>query len=627
MAALRTALLLLPLAPAGAASAQEAASTAVDPRIEFVEPPFAVPPELRDSVRFGWLTVPRDHTNPGAGSIRLAVSIIAPRTTTPEPDPIVLLPGGPGSPLVETTQSTARSARVGQHRLHRAIVLLDPRGHGLSEPATCPEFTYFGLLIESDSTARANLERTLVQCRERLAADGWSPAVLNATQAAHDLDMLRRALGAPQLNVIGASYGTRIVAEALREVPQAVRAAMMHGPVPPGYAGAEARDGNAAEVMAALFRRCAAESACSTAFPQLAADYDSVLARAQRSPPVARVPATPTAGSDRISIDAALLRTGLAQLGFSRELAAGAPLLIHTLAHDGLDPLAVMAPRMIDVVEPDLRLDTHLAFRCNDAPPNDMTDAFAALCRAFIGDRFGDTTAAPFTSDIPALVFTGELDPRTPPSQAHAFGAGLTRGTVVIIPWWGHAGLPDCAFRMTDEFLRAPERTPNATCMDSIAPVQFATSIRPSRWVGGGYASAAAHPLLIALHGGAALLLLFVPFLGVPAGALRRRGKDRVERADVALWLVALVGIATMLGTAGGVMAGARQSIIVPALGVPDAWRWVLAMPWLLALLSVAALLLVARTQRVGSRARTFVRWSGLTGAALGLARCAVAAF
>ena len=53
MTALRTALLLLLLALAGAASAQEAASTSVDPRIEFVEPPFAVPPELRDSVRFG----------------------------------------------------------------------------------------------------------------------------------------------------------------------------------------------------------------------------------------------------------------------------------------------------------------------------------------------------------------------------------------------------------------------------------------------------------------------------------------------------------------------------------------------------------------------------------------------
>jgi hypothetical protein len=36
--------------------------------------------ELRDSIRFGWLTVPQDHDDPTAGSIRLAVSIVAART-------------------------------------------------------------------------------------------------------------------------------------------------------------------------------------------------------------------------------------------------------------------------------------------------------------------------------------------------------------------------------------------------------------------------------------------------------------------------------------------------------------------------------------------------------------------
>jgi hypothetical protein len=127
-------LLLLP--PASAAALQSAPfDTAAVPRIEFVDPPFAVPAELRDTIRFGWLTVPRDHGNPAAGTLRLAFTIIAPRTNAPAPDPIVLLPGGPGGAHVEEgTVGAARSERAGLHRRHRALVVLDPRGHGLSEP-------------------------------------------------------------------------------------------------------------------------------------------------------------------------------------------------------------------------------------------------------------------------------------------------------------------------------------------------------------------------------------------------------------------------------------------------------------------------------------------------------------
>lgn len=47
---------------------------------------------------------------------------------------------------------------------------------------------------------------------------------LSSVQVAHDLELLRRALGASHLNLIGVSYGTRIAAEAVRQVPTAMTA-------------------------------------------------------------------------------------------------------------------------------------------------------------------------------------------------------------------------------------------------------------------------------------------------------------------------------------------------------------------------------------------------------------------
>jgi hypothetical protein len=87
-----------------------------------------------------------------------------------------------------------------------------------------------------------------------------------------------------------------------------------------------------------------------------------------------------------------------------------------------------------------------------------------------------------------------------------------------------------------------------------------------------------------------------------------------------------VAGIAVVLGTAAAVVGGARQSVIVPALGVPSAWAWVVLLPWLLALLWGSALVLAARTQRAASRAHAVVRWSGLAGAALLLALWAAVA-
>ena len=81
--------------------------------------------------------------------------------------------------------------------------------------------------------------------------------------AVQDLDAVRRALGAERIDLVGASYGTRVALEYQRQFPQAVRRSVLDGVAPPDMAlpASFSLDNQAA--FDALVAACAAEPACA----------------------------------------------------------------------------------------------------------------------------------------------------------------------------------------------------------------------------------------------------------------------------------------------------------------------------------------------------------------------------
>lgn len=589
-------------------------------QLEFAEAPFPVPADLRDSIRFGWLTVSQDHRDSSSSTLRLAVSIISARTAQPELDPIVLIPGGPGSPLVAVASvDVARSTRLAPFRQRRAIVLLDPRGHGLSEPAMCPELNAAQPLEDDDTLAEAVLAGKLTTCRAELVARGVRLETLNAVQTAWDIDALRRALGAPQVNLVGSSYGSRLAAEAMRIVPGVVRAVHMDGPVPPALPHLAPDDARAAGVMTRIFHRCAEQPACLAAFPRLEEEYDSLLARVTRAPLTVEMPRTDRVPDGALLVDSALLREGLAQLGLNRELAAAAPVLIHTLATEGLGVLARMAPQLLAMTLEEGTFGTHLAFLCNDSPLTlASTTWLPRRCPLWVGERYGDTLALPLRSGIPTLVITGELDPRTPPSYAERVGQGLSRAQVIVAPSTGHERLPDCAFRLASEFFETPERRLDAACMDSVPPIRFVTDVVPSRWIGRLVTRTATQPLPIVVTAGAAAMMLLGALIAMPLQGRRpeRTGAlaPNFHRPGVLAWVTAIMALLALGSVIAAVFVAADRNPLIPALGVLPGWRWVLVLPWLCLALWLAAL---ASSARAAGTRRSSAWWSGMAGAAL----------
>jgi pimeloyl-ACP methyl ester carboxylesterase len=454
-----------------------------EPGIEWAQVPPELGEGLRDSLRFGYLAVPADHGEPDGTRIRLAVAILPARTATPSRDPVVFITGGPGANGIELfAQRFAESHDWDRLRERRDLVILDPRGHGYSDPRLPrgPLQSEYRLCDEFGPAGAAAPESVQVSvsagCRRVLLAKGVRPETLSSVQVAHDLELLRRALGASQLNLIGVSYGTRIAAEAVRQVPTAIRAVWYSAPVPPVSPTwpREAQE----EVVATLIRRCAAQVRCQEAYPRLGVEYDSVMARYRRAPPTLPAPEDFFPGGTVVVDDGFLLRV-LSQLLATRARAARVPMHIHALAEQGDTALFAIGLEVMQALEPiPIAAGTNLAFRCNDGEVNrTSSQRDQRRCRAWLGAAYDGSEAEPLRSDIPGLITVGEFDANTPASNARVLAFGLPRAHSLILPWESHMWTAACAPHMATLFFEAPERAPDTSCMDSIPPIEFVTGV------------------------------------------------------------------------------------------------------------------------------------------------------
>jgi hypothetical protein len=206
--------LTLPQTPASASPPQ---ARAPEPVIEWVELPPGLPQQFRDSVRFGYLAVPRDHADPDGPKIRIAIVFLPARGGSPVPDPVVSIAGGPGLPAIALHM---RLRQQGPHPLdafreRRDLIVIDVRGHGFSEPAMCRELHDGQPMTEQSAAAERAWLAKLEVCRARLQSEGvrletLSPAVLahgrRSGEAGAPPAVLRRAalLGATLLLVLWA---------------------------------------------------------------------------------------------------------------------------------------------------------------------------------------------------------------------------------------------------------------------------------------------------------------------------------------------------------------------------------------------------------------------------------------
>ncbi len=243
-------------------------------------------------LRCGVVHVPRNYANPNGPTFALAVVVVASAQQPARPDPVVYISGGPGAALTIYAGFQARNP----YAAGRDLILVDQRGTGRSEPRLCPDLqdTLVGAMLavvaEPTLDTLAADRAAHAACHGEILASGVDPDDFGTATTIEDFEWVRRALGIAKWNVVGESYDTTVAMTLLTRHPDNIRSAVLDSLNPPDAFFGMAWSARVAAARNALFASCAAEPACSVAYPDLAGLYRDVRTRLEQDAPLVALP-------------------------------------------------------------------------------------------------------------------------------------------------------------------------------------------------------------------------------------------------------------------------------------------------------------------------------------------------
>jgi pimeloyl-ACP methyl ester carboxylesterase len=197
----------------------------------------------------------------------------------PAPDPLFFIPGGPGEAATESF--LVLSSAFEHIRQKRDIVLVDQRGTGGSNPLRCPETEDTQDSSQPEDLGEAAIRQSLQAC---LAGLEGNPALYTTAQAVEDLEQVRSSMGYEQIDLYGASYGTRVALAYLRQYPSRVRTVILDGVAPPNWTLGVTVSQDAQRALDMIFQRCADDPQCNRTFPDLPARFGTLLQTLKKGP-------------------------------------------------------------------------------------------------------------------------------------------------------------------------------------------------------------------------------------------------------------------------------------------------------------------------------------------------------
>jgi pimeloyl-ACP methyl ester carboxylesterase len=430
----------------------------------------------------GRLTVPEDPDAPDGRAIELFVARVPSLSPDPQPDPLVVIAGGPGQ-AASRYYVTSRAAFENIRR-DRAIVIVDQRGTGNSAPLVCPD-------VNASSLARVEAETLPALMRACLAALVGDPRLYTTSVAVVDLDTVRAALGVEQWNLYGVSYGTRVAQHYLRRFPARARALIFDGVLPSDAALGPDMAINAQRALDRVLARCAEDPACSSQFPDTADALTRLLTDLDAAP-IELTLADPTTGQPRaVASTGDDMRAVIRLLSYSPQTAALLPLLVDAARAGNVAPLAAQYLMLTAEIESELSLPMHNAVVCTEDVPffpslapvelaatylgTSVFDALSAACSVWpVGER-DDVLREPVVAEQPVLILSGEADPITPPEYGQRVATSLVNVRHIVGAGQGHglAGV-GCMPRLMREFLdRLEPAALDASCLERTRRTPF----------------------------------------------------------------------------------------------------------------------------------------------------------
>lgn len=420
----------------------------------------------------------------GKGRVEMFFARLPATQGQTEEVPLVYLEGGPGVSVFLMASSWDNTSL----REHHELILLDPRGIGLSTPnLKCPASAAAStraLGIQDPYEMVEGEVAAFLTCAEEYGADGIDLTQYTSSVIAKDIDALRQALGYKKIALFGSSYGTRLALTVMRDFPDSLHAVILDSTLPievdihtEVYEELEAR-------MHEQFLRCNADERCSEKHPDLEAEFFALLEKYKENPVELEIQ-HPVSGERT-----AVLLGDYRFLGVTyRYFSSLAP--INTLPSyvEALQNENYILVEMILSVElmlfDYLDAGSHMAINCAEEVPFEYDEAletqfpelepyldpeldfYYVTCQNWPDAQLSATIEdKPVESDVPVLLLSGLDDIITPLDWSKETKQYLANSFLLAFPHVGHGVMfnPNaqyCAETLTLDFLTDPYEKPD----------------------------------------------------------------------------------------------------------------------------------------------------------------------
>lgn len=430
-----------------------------------------------------WCTtfeVPEDRDDPHSRRIGLKLAIARSDAQVPAPDLVTLLAGGPGEAATEAWLLEAPAFE--EVRKHHDVLLLDQRGTGGSNPLSCKK--------AEDASDQNALTLDLDQVRKDVAAclqevrQKADPRYYTTTVAVQDLEDVRKALGSPQLDLVGVSYGTRMAQHYLKRYPEGVRSVVLDSVVPNQAVLGEDFAANLDAALKLDFGQCTAVPACKQHFGDSMQTLYQLRDALRANPHKVSFRDPETYETVERPLSEFALASVVRMFAYQPETAALLPLSINAAAHGDVGPLLGQAKLLSGDLSGDMNNGMSMSVICsedadllqprpqdqNSMLGNHLIDAIKAQCEVWPRGTRPEDFHAPLKSDKPILMLSGEFDPVTPPRYGEDILPGLTDARQLVFKGQGHSLLPrGCMPQLLGKFIDKPDpKGLDASCLDKL---------------------------------------------------------------------------------------------------------------------------------------------------------------
>jgi pimeloyl-ACP methyl ester carboxylesterase len=304
---------------------------------------------------------------------------------------------------------------------------------------------------------------------------------------------VRLALGYGKIDLLGGSYGSLAALVYLRRHPDTVRTMVLSQVVPPGYKLGLTFAKTIQASMERLLSDCAADAACSKAFPDLRKEYRTILDRLDKAPAKFEFYNAAARQQQTVTLGRGMFVANLRPILYIPELAAALPYILHQAFENHWDSYARAAFAANSGISSQIARGMSFSVLCAEDVPfisdaeamreTEGTDlgsflipVYQAACATWARGKAPDDFFTPVKSDIPVLMISGAGDPATPPSTAAEVARTLPNSKLVTIEHGTHMTDSPCIDGMIAQFVAQGSATGlDTSCVAGIKSPPFLT--------------------------------------------------------------------------------------------------------------------------------------------------------